>query len=200
MAADAAADGVRAVCATPHIRDDHPVDVASLAQRREALRAAGAAVEVLQGGEVAQQRVDLLDDRELRALTLGGGGWILLEPAPGPIGEELAAVVERLRARGFGAVIAHPERHAGPDLVDRLGALRATGALVQITAAYVEEPWMRRLVAAGVVDLLGSDAHTSHGGRPPRLAAAVAALRGLTPEWERIAHETPRAVVDPGRT
>jgi protein-tyrosine phosphatase len=195
MAADAAADGVRAICATPHIRRDHAVDIGSLAGRRAALERAGAAVEVLQGGEVAQERVDALSDEELGSVTLGAGRWILLEPAPGPIGGELACAVEQLRERGFGAVVAHPERHAGPDLIEQLEALREAGALVQVTAAYVGEPWMRRLVSAGVVDLVGSDAHTSHGGRRPRLSGAAQTLRALGADWERIAYETPAAVV-----
>jgi protein-tyrosine phosphatase len=194
MAADAAADGVEAICATPHIRADHAVEIGSLGSRREALRAAGCAVEVLAGGEVAQERLEALSGDELAELALAGGRWILLEPAAGPIGDAFVAAVERLTGHGFGAVVAHPERHAGPDLLERLAALRERGALVQITAAYVAEPWMERLIAAGVVDLLGTDAHTSHGGRPPRLAAAVAALRERTRDWRRIAHDTPRLV------
>jgi protein-tyrosine phosphatase len=195
MTRQAADDGITAICATPHIRHDHGVDIGSLARRRAALQAAGAAVEVLPGGEVAEEMLDALSDEDLAAVALGGGRWILLEPAPGPIGGSLGAAAARLRERGFGAVIAHPERHAGPDLLERLAVLRTAGALIQITAAYVAEPWMARLVEAGAVDLIATDAHSSHGGRPVRLAAAAAALRELTADWHRIVHETPARVV-----
>ena len=53
-----------------------------------------------------------LDDEELTQVALGGGGrWILLEPAPGPLSESLGAAVEHLAARGHYAIVAHPERH-----------------------------------------------------------------------------------------
>ena len=114
----AQADGVCAICATPHIRADHHVIIDELPERRDqlsaALRAAGCGVRVLAGGEVAATMVDALEDSELAAVTLGGSGrWILLEPAPGPLDSRFQDVVESLHARGFRALIAHPERHAG---------------------------------------------------------------------------------------
>lgn len=195
MTRQAAQDGIRAICATPHIRHDHAIDIGSLAGRVTALRDAGAAVEVLAGGEVAETELPALGVAELGAVALAGGRWILLEPAPGPIGDGLLESVAALAAHGFGAVVAHPERHAGPDLVERLAAVREAGALVQVTAAYVTEPWMAALIRAGVVDVIASDAHTTHGGRPVRLSGAAEALRELTADWRRIVHENPERVV-----
>jgi tyrosine-protein phosphatase YwqE len=55
MGAAAHAGGTAAACATPHIRDDHDVDVADLPRRlddvRSAVRDAGLTITVLPGGE-----------------------------------------------------------------------------------------------------------------------------------------------------
>jgi protein-tyrosine phosphatase len=195
MARQAAADGIASVCATPHIRHDHDVRIAELPGRIEqltrALRDAGVAVTILPGGEVAETAVDRLSGDELRAVSLGGGGrWILLEPRPGPLSDSLAGAVDRLAARGFSPLIAHPERHLATDLAERLAAAVRRGALVQATAALLEHgpaaDAMLGLVGAGLVHVLASDAHSSHGGRPVRLSPAFAALRAAGVPAEQI--------------
>ena len=127
------ADGIAAICATPHIRHDHDVRIdelpARLAELAAAIRKAGCTTQVLPGGEVAVSALDGLEDGELHAITLGGSGrWILLEPAPGSLDDAFDQAVGRLQARGFRAVIAHPERHAAPDLVERLRRLTQRGS------------------------------------------------------------------------
>jgi protein-tyrosine phosphatase len=188
MARQAQADGVWAICATPHIRADHDVVIDELPERREqlstSLRAAGCSVQVLAGGEVAAATVDALEDAELAAVALGGSGrWILLEPPPGPLDRRVQDAVEALHARGFRALIAHPERHAAPDLIKRLAQLIARGALVQATAEYFTDqrigPTMLELAQAGVIHVLGSDSHSSHAGRPAVLSPALEALRAV---------------------
>jgi protein-tyrosine phosphatase len=185
MARQAAVDGIGTICATPHVRHDHDVRIGELADRvaalRAALSAAGLQVEVVSGAEVAVTSLAGLEDNELRAATLGGGGrWILLEPAPGPLGSALVDAVLWLRRRELQAVIAHPERHLGPAFHDVLEALVSRGALIQVTAALLlQEPTaggLLDLARRGLVHLLGSDAHSSHGGRPVAVAAALARL------------------------
>jgi tyrosine-protein phosphatase YwqE len=161
------------------------------------------AVRVVPGGEVAETAASGLDDTELRGVSLGGGGrWILLEPAPGPLDDSLLAAVEQLVRRGFGSVIAHPERHAGPDLKARLARLVDRGALVQSTAAMLEHehgaPLIVDLARRGLIHLLGSDAHSSRAGRPVRLSAGFAALREadrLAPHVDWLAQTAPVAIV-----
>jgi protein-tyrosine phosphatase len=206
MARQAQDDGIAAVCATPHIRHDHDVRIPELAGRRAdleaAIAAAGVATRILPGGEVAATALDGLDDDELAAVSLGGGRrWILLEPAPGPLDDDLHAAVAALRNRGFRALIAHPERHLAADLIDRLAALTAHGALVQVTASYLmTEPTrqgMVTLASAGVVHVLASDAHSSRAGRPVAISPAVATLAAVAPvaghlEW--VTHTAPEAI------
>jgi protein-tyrosine phosphatase len=206
MAAQAADDGIEVVCATPHIRPDHLVRVADLPALvpalQQELRRRGLNVRIASGAEIAQTTAALLSDTELRQLSLGGGGWVLIEPAPGPLGAELVVVVAELAARGLHAIVAHPERHAGADLEDRLRELTARGALIQWTADFVARSaagdLVLRYAGAGLVHLLGSDAHSSRSGRPVRLAAGVAKLREVcSPEqvnW--IAEDAPRAILD----
>jgi protein-tyrosine phosphatase len=207
MARQAEADGIGAICATPHIRSDHAVSVAELPAARSRLAAAlgvaGCATAVLPGGEVAAARLGALDDRELASLTLGGSGrWILLEPDPGPLDARLQGAVEALLSRGFRALIAHPERHPAADLVRQLRRAIASGALVQATAAYFTEertaPGMLELARAGVIHVLGSDAHSSRAGRPVALTAGLAVVATVPPlgahlEW--VAEGAPAAIV-----
>ena len=207
MGRQAEADGIQAVCATPHIRHDHDVRIAELPGRLAEVRAAiarsGCGTRILAGGEVAATALEGLDEPELRAVTLGGAGrWILLEPAPGPLDDSLDRAVRHLAARGLRALIAHPERHPATDLVDRLRRLVESGALVQVTGAYLVDPATRKgmleLASAGVLHVLGSDSHSSRAGRPVALTAALEAVATVEPtashlEW--IAHAAPEAIV-----
>ena len=130
-----------------------------------------------------------------------GTGWLLLEPAPGPLDEKLDACVERLAQRGTRAIVAHPERHAGADLEERLQGLTERGCLIQWTAEFVaqaqEGDLVLDLAGRGLVHLLGSDAHSSLAGRPVRLSEGFARLRGVCSR-ERLAwmaEQAPRAIV-----
>lgn len=207
MGRQAAAAGVTHICATPHIRHDHDVNIYELPDHialvADALLSDGCPVQVLAGGEVAETIVEHLTDDELRAVSLGAAGhWILLEPAPGPLTDSLDATARRLERRGFRSLIAHPERHLSADLIDRLVTLVDDGALVQVTAATLAEHpasiGMRMLAEAGVVHVLGSDAHSAAAGRPVDLSrgmAALAQIPAMRPHLDWIAHEAPTAIV-----
>ena len=207
MGRQAVADGIATICATPHVRHDHDVRIGELRDRvaavRAALDAAGVTVEVVTGAEVAVTSLKGLDDDELRAASLGGGGrWILLEPAPGPLDQRLVDALTWLRERGMQAVIAHPERHLGAGFHEVLVALVARGALVQVTAALLlREPTaggLLDLAARGLVHLLGSDAHSSHGGRPVAVSAALerlAEVELLAPHLRWIGSDGPAGIL-----
>ncbi|MGO9490252.1 MAG: CpsB/CapC family capsule biosynthesis tyrosine phosphatase [Solirubrobacteraceae bacterium] len=187
MARVAARDGISVACATPHVRGDHDVRIEELPVRiqelQHALDDAGIELRVAPGGEVSALVADSLSDGHLRAICLGGGDWILLEPAPGPITSEFAALVDRLATRGVRAVVAHPERHAGAEFESTLHGLRERGCLLQWTAEFLAAgdrgtaELMARLARDGLVHLLASDAHSSHGGRPMKLSAGAEGLR-----------------------
>jgi len=205
MARQGEADGIAKVCATPHIRHDHDVRIGEVAGRVEALNAELARqrvdVEVIAAGEVAETAADGLSDDELALVALSPR-WILLEPAPGPLGDSLTAVAERLLRRGYRSLIAHPERHPSADLGDRLARLVRAGCLVQATAALLAEgpasEAMLELGHRGLVHVLGSDAHSPRVGRPLRLSDGLARLRNdptLSPHVDWIATHAPEAIV-----
>src|SRR3954452_2793148 len=207
MALQAEADGIAEICATPHIRHDHDVRIHELAERVDAVNRAleeeGVPVTVLRGGEVAETAVEGLDDEELALVALGEGHWILLEPAPGPLGESLLTAIEQLGERGYRALIAHPERHLSADMYERIAGLVAAGAMVQATADFFLRErmaaGMEALAAAGLIHVLSSDAHSSHGGRPVHMSEAFARLPPTPPpashlEWMR--ERAPRAIVE----
>ena len=207
MARQAEEDGIEAVCATPHIRHDHDVRIEELAERVRGLNARLeqelVAVRVLQGGEVAETAVEGLSEEELARVSLGGGGWILLEPAPGPLGDSLLRRVAHLHERGHRALIAHPERHLSADMFERMAALVAEGALIQATADFFLRDRMAvgmlAMAEKGLVHVLSSDAHTVRAGRPVRLSPALEKLREvepLAPHLEWIAETAPRAIVN----
>jgi protein-tyrosine phosphatase len=206
MARQADEDGVELVCATPHIRSDHDVRIGEIAERVHALQGElqgrGLHVRLAPGGELAQRQAATLSERELRAVALGGaGGWVLLEPAPGPLGEDLERTVAELSARGLASIVAHPERHAAEDFESRLQRLAGHGCLIQWTAEFVARAEPRDLVLElarkGLVHLLGSDAHSGFAGRPVHLAGAFARLAATcSPErvrWMR--EDAPRAIL-----
>jgi protein-tyrosine phosphatase len=208
MARQAQADGIAVVCATPHIRADHDVRIDQIARRVEELEVElareGVAVRVLSGGEVAAHAAETLTPQELRLVSLAGAGWILLEPAPGPLGRELLELVERRAARGERTIVAHPERHAGEHFEAHLRALVERGCLIQWTAEFIArtdpgdpEDFVLGLARDGLVHLLGSDAHSSLAGRPVQLGEGVARLAEVLPaervRW--IAETAPWAIL-----
>jgi protein-tyrosine phosphatase len=207
MGRQAVNDGIEAICATPHIRHDHDVRIEEVADRVEALnerlRAEGVPVTVLQGGEVAETAVEDLGEEDLGRVALGGGRWILLEPAPGPLSDTLLRRVAHLAERGHRTLIAHPERHLSADMYARIAVLVAAGALVQATADFFlrerTADGMAALAEAGLIHVLSSDAHSSHGGRPVHMSEAferLGALEQVAPHLEWMRETAPRAIVE----
>jgi tyrosine-protein phosphatase YwqE len=88
-------------------------------------------------------------------------------------------------------------------MFERLAQLVARGALVQATADFfLRESLAAGMVAlaeAGLIHVLSSDAHSSHGGRPVHLAGALGRLReveALAPHLPWIRETAPRAIVE----
>lgn len=113
--------------------------------------------------------------------------------------------MQDLHSRGYRALIAHPERHAAADLIERLAGLIARGALVQATAAFFQDTHSRegmlRLARAGVVHVLASDSHSSRAGRPVAISPALRELRTVEPvsgQLDWVAGTAPAAIAGGG--
>jgi protein-tyrosine phosphatase len=171
-----AADGVRVVACTPHVRASalRSGAPARHADMLAALAAAAPALELLHGWEVMldEPGVDLTHP----TLRLGDAPAVLVEFPRGPaLPPNAAAELARIRASGVVPVVAHPERYAGCTPA-HVRAWRDAGAAVQATAESLGAPGARgeaarALLAAGALDVLASD---NHGD-----ARGLAAARGL---------------------
>src|SRR5215467_6393643 len=77
----AAAEGVTAIAATPHVREDYRTTPDKMERALAELRAAanGIGVDVLAGGELALHAAATLDDATLARFGLGGSRAILVE-------------------------------------------------------------------------------------------------------------------------
>jgi protein-tyrosine phosphatase len=207
MARLAAADGIRVLAATPHVRNDYPTSADEMergvAAVRAAVEAAGIELEVVPGGELALEQAARLEPPELRRFGLGGSDrWLLVEfPYEGwPLG--LRPLGRALAGDDFRVVLAHPERNAEVQgLPSRLREFVEAGMLVQLTAASVDGRLGRRAQAAsrallelGLAHLIASDAHAP-SVRAIGLSAAAQEVRD--PDVARwLTEDVPGAIVD----
>ena len=206
-------DGTRTVVATPHIRREFLSDPLQVGERvdalQDALRTARIPLTVLPGGELDVEMVGSLGQAELNAIAVGppGARWLLLEsPFDGLASLQPAAA--ELRARGFGVVLAHPERAAGVLaggcrlLREELGA----GCLAQVstsslTGSHGHEAQVsaRHLVGNRMAHVLATDAHSPR--RAPNLAGAMDDLLALGESFaraRRLVEINPRELVVAG--
>ena len=187
----ATADGTGTVVATPHVRGDFVTHVGDLGDRvREldaAAAAAGLAIDLRRGGELGHDMVGRLGQRGLEELAQGppGGRWLLVETPFEPLDALFHAALDELRDRGFGVVIAHPERSADAILYGAVGLRRQLerGALGQVNAQSITgahgfgaREAAFELILEGLLCAVSSDAHGPT--RPPLLGEARARLLG----------------------
>jgi len=135
IARTAVADGITAIAATPHVREDYPTTADAMEggvrQLRKALEREGIELELLPGGEVSLEQLDRLSHDELRRFALAGNpNYLLVETPywdwPVPFGE----IVARVRSFGMNPVIAHPERNPAIQAdLGKVAALVDAGAL-----------------------------------------------------------------------
>jgi protein-tyrosine phosphatase len=207
IAEEAAANGVRALVATPHVRDDYPTTahamLEAVAKLRKALRKAKIDIDVLPGAEIAFDHLQQLGLEELRLLGLGGNPHYLLIELPffgWPL--DAAGQLRRLGDAGLNTVLAHPERNSAvQESPQRLAELVRDGALVQITAGSLTGTFgpaaartAKSLLSAGLVHVAASDTHRA-GGRRTAIAPALAPLKDpALVRW--LTHDVPAAIVE----
>ena len=206
-----AAAGTTTVVATPHVE---LVDVRDLPDRvaavRAALEAEGIALDVRCGGELKPASLGDLVQEELELIAHGppGARWVLYEtPFSGP-GEAFIAGARELRDRGFGMLLAHPERSRGMLEwgLPAIETLVAEGALVAANVGPLlgrEGPERRRaaerLLRRGLPAVLATDAHAPD--RPYTLemgAEAVERVTGSAALGGRLTRDTPARLLADG--
>ena len=210
LARAAAAQGTRTMAATPHIDLRWRVDPSRVPVAVEALNAqldaAGVDLEIVQGGEIASERLPGLSPADRDAVRLGGGPYLLIECPHAATGQSFAMTVFALIAKGERVLLAHPERspvfHADTESLERLVQ---AGALSSITAGSLTgrfgetvRRFTLRLVSDGLVHAVTSDAHDDVR-RPPALASALESadrsLPGLADQASWYVHDAPAAIL-----
>lgn len=172
MARAAAESGTDTVVCTPHLQDLLPGDVERThevaGQVRSALSAAGIGLRLLTGFEIDLSVAATSSRQEMQQLAIvGSQGAVVLEMPYRGWPRYLDETLFRLRTWGMTPVLAHPERNdrvqKSPETLD---ACIKAGAVVQATVASLTgefgkrpERTFRKLLAAGKVSLLASDAH-----------------------------------------
>lgn len=212
LARTAANEGTRTIVATPHVNSTFALDLNTLAERvqqvGERLRRERVPVQVLAGGELAHDVTNRLSQRQLESIAHGPSEhrWLLLEAPFSGLDETFAAVADELRQRGFGIVVAHPERslanvQAGWRVIEREVAL---GSAMQVNAwsvaglhgerARIEALRILRVARRVAVS---SDAHGPD--RVPSLRLAVDVLTRLGHKNpQRLTSTTPEALLTNG--
>jgi protein-tyrosine phosphatase len=197
--------GTRTMLATPHASSRYPNDTATISAALEELHSAleleGLELDVPGGAEVAITHIPEIDPTELEGMTLGGGGWLLVEPPFSAVASGLEAGVRALLRDGYGVLLAHPERcpalQRDPLIVERLVA---DGVLTSVTAGALRGRFgntARRFAIAlledGLAHNVASDAHDVDG-RPPSLGPQIhRAGFGALAEW--LTEDVPAAIL-----
>lgn len=188
IARAAVADGITTIAATPHVREDYPTTADAMElgvrQLRGRLERERIDLELLPGGEISLEQLDRLSHDELRRFGLGGSPrYLLIETPYSSWPLQFGEIVARLGSFDMTAVIAHPERNGAIQAEPtKVADLVRSGALIQVTAASLDgrlgsrtRACARKLVDAGLVHMIGSDAHTA-GIREVGLSAACDAI------------------------
>jgi protein-tyrosine phosphatase len=207
----AVAAGTTTIVATPHVE---LVDVRELPDRVRAVRAAlgaeGIALDVRCGGEIKPFSLGDLDQRDLELLAHGprDARWVLYEVPFGGPGDEFEAGARELRARGFGVLLAHPERSRGMlerglPVIERLVGDGALGAANVGPLAGREGERRRRtaehLLRRGLPAVVATDAHAPE--RPYTLAVGAEAVERVTGRADvarRLTADAPARLLEEG--
>jgi protein-tyrosine phosphatase len=171
-----AAEGVRTLAATPHLRPDYPrvvpTELANLCgQLRARLRGEGVSIEIVPAGELDLLWAIEADPEDLELVSFGQRGKDLLVESPYvPLASFFEEQLFQLTVRGYRILLAHPERNPTFQAdSDRLRALVERGVLVQLTAASLAASprtsnsgrTARDLLSAGLAHVIASDSHGS---------------------------------------
>jgi len=206
----AAADGIRTLVATPHIREGifpnrRKEILAGVERLRALLERERVALAVAPGAEIYLEAELVARLRSGEFLTLNDGGrYLLLELPTRHVPAGVEEMIYQLKLGGLTPVLAHPERII-PFQTDpgRYARLVELGALGQVTAGSLLGQFGERaletgrsMIQSGLVHVLASDAHNS-GSRSPRLSEALREVEALVgpAAAQNMVQEVPAAIL-----
>jgi protein-tyrosine phosphatase len=214
-AARMTAAGVAEATVTPHVGSPYfGVDLWEIPERtaelQRALDAEGIDLRLHAGGEVHPDGAADLTAAELDVIAHGpeGARWVLAEVPFAGVDEAFVDGLQAIHGRGFGIVIAHPERAAGllAGGLDLLGPVLDDGAVLQVNACSLlgrqgpeAREGARRLVRDGLAHVIASDGHPGHRDHTLADGEAPAVAAGASREYAaRLTQDNPRALLRHG--
>lgn len=145
-----------------------------------------------------------------KLLTLADSRYVLIEFHPSVAYSQIEAAVRELSLSGYIPVIAHVERYQCLRQGSHLSNIREMGGRIQMNYCSLvhtngmfdvrgvrERSWCRKVLAGGMVDLLGSDMHGMNH-RPPEYEAAARWISGKLGEdiLQQLTEENPRRILE----
>jgi protein-tyrosine phosphatase len=153
---------------------------------------------------VALSRAGELSDLELDLLSLGGGRYVLLELPWTSAASGAVAALRAFAGRGYGIVLAHPERSPMLERDGLVAELVASGMLCCLDVASLSDRADRRtrkmawkLLSDGLVHAIASDCHDAVR-RPPRLGSALDTVGLSDAQIDYFTVEGPEAILAGG--
>ena len=185
----AESEGISVIIATPHNmpgkgRPSREKLEERLKQLRDAAESEGIAIEIQLGTEYYyREEVCEIFDRE-EAVTMADSDCVLLEFNPLEEKSYIYNAVREAFSTGYSPIVAHVERYEQlmkkPEYVK---TLKDMGALIQVNASSVigengfhTKRDVKKLLKAGYVDFVSTDAHSDRN-RAPRMAKCATYLR-----------------------
>jgi protein-tyrosine phosphatase len=213
-AARMAAGGIHEATVTPHIGHPHfAVDPFTIAERTAALQRAiddaGIELRLHPGGEIHPLAGDL-SAAELDLIAQGprGARWVLAEVPFAGVTAEFVEGCGEIRHRGFGLVIAHPER-AWDVLASGLGHLRTligSGAVLQVNVDSLQgahgpdiQDAAETLIRSRFAYVIASDGHPGTRVQTLDQGESLAIAAGASPAYaHQLTAANPRFLVRNG--
>lgn len=178
----AADEGIRKMILTPHQKADWKcVTPEGIAKRTELLQKKAdelkIPVKLFPGNEIFYRHglAELLEQGKIR--TLADSHYVLIEFLPGEDYAYIRDAIGRVASFGYWPVVAHVERYVNVirDMEKAERLKEDAGCYFQVNASsivgdqgFAAKNVVKKLLKAGLVDFVGTDAH-SDGSRAPRL-------------------------------
>ena len=178
----AAEEGIRKMILTPHQKADRKCVTPEGIIRRmvllqEEADKKGIPVKLFPGNEIFYRHglAELLEQGKIR--TLADSHYVLIEFLPGEDYAYIRDAVDRVASFGYWPVVAHVERYVNviKDMEKAERLKEDVGCYFQVNASsvvgdqgFAAKNVVKKLLKAGLVDFVGTDAH-SDGSRAPRL-------------------------------
>jgi len=206
-------EGIRTIIVTPHNYASRnsaaPEKIMETIQQLEShLKEWGIPILLRAGNEIFYRSgvADLLERK--RVLTLADSRYVLVEFDPYVEYSYLRDGLGELARYGFLPILAHTERY---DCLytkkERIRDLKNSGVYFQVNAASFLEKWgseykkrAKILLKEGVVDLIGTDAHSNRSRAPKITLAASYLSKKLGDTYaEKILYKNPQAILNDER-